>query len=195
MIPVLNPIDEPDDFDTRCRQRGATWLAGHPGSQKFPAYWQEFQPALEDGFSRRCGWLGVRITFGAVDHFISKNHRRDLAYEWSNYRYIAGTINSSKGIHDDALLDPFEVQSGWFEVILPSCQLKTTGALPSHLQAKADFTLKQLKLVNGPKVRKLRKGYYDEYKSGHLTKAGLREYAPLIADAVDQWEATGRRLL
>jgi hypothetical protein len=194
MIPVPNPIPEPSDFDTECRQKGTTWNTNHPASSGFPGYWQAFQSDLEDGFSHRCGWLAVYITFGAVDHFLSKHRRRDLAYEWSNYRYIAGTINSSKGTHDDALLDPFEVQPGWFEIILPSCQMKATNALPPHLQAKADFTLKQLKLVNGPKVRKLRKGYYDQYKSGHLTKPGLREYAPLIADAVDQWEASGRLL-
>lgn len=66
------------------------------------------------------------IAEGAVEHFLSKKNRPDLAYEWSNYRYIAGSVNGSKGTHDDKVLDPFEVQNGWFEVLVPSMQLVVT---------------------------------------------------------------------
>ncbi|MEO8616633.1 MAG: hypothetical protein ABI600_15930 [Luteolibacter sp.] len=193
MIPVPNPITEPSTFVTQCKKRGEDWLVANPNAKtsKYPGYWTEFQSDLEDGFSSRCGWLATKITFGQVDHYLSKKHHSDQTYTWSNYRYIAGSLNGSKGTHDAAILDPFDVQPGWFEVILPSCQLKLTSAIPAAFLTRAEFTLKQLKLVRGQKVRKLRKRYYDEYKSGMLTKIGLREYAPLIADAVDQWEASG----
>jgi hypothetical protein len=74
MIPVPNPIPEPQTFDHECRQKGALWLANNPTSKRFPGHWQAFQSELEDGFSRRCGWLAVHITFGAVDHFLCKDN-------------------------------------------------------------------------------------------------------------------------
>ena len=193
MIPVPKP-DEPKSFDADCRKPGNQWLAAHPGSKKFPSRWRQFQPDLEDAFSRRCGWWAVRITDGAVDHFLSKENHRDQAYEWKNYRYIAGSVNSSKGNHDDAVLDPFEIQAGWFEVILPSMQLIATAQVPPQLQAKADFTIKQLKLANGPKIRKIRKRYYEDFKANKLTPAGLADYAPLVAEAVQRWQQTGQPL-
>ncbi len=108
MIPVRRP-PKPRDFNRDCRTPGNQWLAANPGSNAFPDYWTKFQPDLEKAFACRCGWWAVRIADGEVDHYLSKKNHRRLAYEWSNYRYIAGSVNSSKGNHDDALLDPFEV--------------------------------------------------------------------------------------
>jgi hypothetical protein len=188
MIPV-SPPRKPRTFDRDCGMPGKQWLSANPTSKKFPAYWTKFHANLERGFSSRCGWWAVRITDGAVDHYLStKNHRR-LAYEWSNYRYIAAGVNSSKGNHDDALLDPFEVRAGWFEVILPSMQIVRTSQVSVHLQAKADFTVKQLKPANGYKIRKIRKGYYEDYKLKGLPMNLLRDYAPLVALAVEKWQA------
>src|SRR5208283_5268649 len=95
---------------------------------------------------------------------------------------------------DDQVLDPFEVQPGWFEVLLPSMQLVRTALVPAHLQAKADFTLQRLKLVSGPKVRRNRQRYYEDYKNQKLTPTGLRDYAPLVAEVVARWEAAGHLL-
>lgn len=194
MIAVTNPINEPTTFDANCRQRGAVWLAANPGSESFPSYWREFQPDLALGFGQRCGWWAMRIADGAVDHFHSKTGHRHSAYEWSNYRYIAPSVNSSKRVVDDLVLDPFEVQPGWFEVQLPGMQLVRTAALPPQLRDKADFTLQRLHLGNGPKVRRIRRLYYEDYKSGRLTFAGLSDFAPLLADAVQRWQATGQQL-
>ena len=177
-----------------CANPGNTWLAGHPTSNKFPAHWTKYQLQLATGFSDRCGWWAMRIAEGAVDHYLSKKFHRHLAYEWRNYRYISPSVNSSKRNLDDQILDPFDVQAGWFEVLLPSMLLKRTALVPPSLQAKADFTIKRLRLVRGHKVRRNRRIWYDDYKSGLITKAGLREYAPLVAEAVDRWEATGNPL-
>jgi len=186
MIPVPKPR-KPRNFDRDCRTPGNQWLAANPKAKNLPAYWTRFQPKLEAGFSSRCGWWAVRITDGAVDHYLSQKNYRHLAYEWTNYRYIAASVNSSKGNHDDALLDPFEVQAAWFEVILPSMQLVRTGQVPIQLQAKADFTIKQLKLDNGHKIRKIRRGYYEEHKVQGLRMNLLQDYAPLVALAVEKW--------
>jgi hypothetical protein len=199
MIPVANPIPEPDDFDQTCRKKGKEWLSKNPESpsHKFPGYWREFQDSLADGFTYRCGWSAMHIgTDGAVDHFHSRSgpRGRELAYEWSNYRYISTTINSSKQALDAEVLDPFEVQSGWFEVRLPSFQLIRTDQVPKALREKADYTIKRLKLVNGSKFIKNRKYWYQEYRRQGLPLDRLREYAPLVAEAIDRWVATGRPL-
>lgn len=136
----------------------------------------------------------MRIADGVVDHFLSKENHRRLAYSWKNYRYIAGTVNSSKKKLDDQVLDPFEVQPGWFEILLPSMQLVRTAAVPVPLQAKADTTLTKLKLGNGLKVRRNRKRWYEDYRDKGLPMNLLEEYAPLVADAVQRWIATGQPL-
>lgn len=129
----------------------------------------------------------MRIADGAVDHYFSKNFHRNRAYDWNNYRYISTSVNSSKHNKDDKVLDPFEIQPGWFEVQLPSMLLRRTAAVPAALQAKADFTIKELRLVSGHKVRRNRRGWYEDYKKGLITDAGLAAYAPLVAEAVKQW--------
>lgn len=194
MIPVANPISEPPNFDSECRAPGNVWVANNPNSEKFPNRWRQFQPELAEGFKDRCGWWAMRIADGHVDHFLSKNKRRDLAYEWSNYRYIAGTVNSSKKTLDDQLLDPFDIQDGWFEVLLPSMQLVTTPALPAPLLAKAFLTMEKLHLDNGRKVRRNRKRWYDDYKAGKITFVGLQDFAPLVADAVGKLLSTSQPL-
>jgi len=187
MIPIANPIRKPRNFTCDCEAPGKAWARAHPESNKFPSLWGKFERQLADGFHDRCGWWAMRIADGRVDHFLSKKFHRDLAYDWNNYRYIASIVNSYKGTHDDKILDPFEIQPGWFEVQLPSMLLKRTDLVPPALRAKADFTLKQLRLVNGYKVRRNRRRWYEDHKDRGLPLANLADYAPLVADAVTQW--------
>ncbi len=187
MIPVAHPIRRPRNFTQRCETPGKAWLAANPTAKKFHAYWQPFQPQIAEGFHDRCGWWAMRIADGAVDHYLSKKNHRHLAYDWSNYRYISTSVNSSKRNLDDQVLDPFEIQPGWFEVLLPSMLLRRTALVPPALQAKADFTIKQLRLKSGHKVRRNRRAWYEDYKNGKITPAGLASYAPLVAEAVTNW--------
>ena len=195
MIHVTNPIAEPGRFDTDCRKAGNTWLALHPGakSSDYPGYWTAFQEDLANGFQDRCGWWAMWIADGEVDHYWSKKNHPALAYQWSNYRYIAGTVNGSKGNHDDKVLDPFQVSGDWFEVIIPSMQLITTCELPDQFKVQAIFTLKQLHLCDGRKVVRSRKHWYESYrKYGSMDQ--LKLHAPLVAKAVQKWEASGKPL-
>jgi hypothetical protein len=89
-------------------------------------------------------------------------------------------LNSSKRDADDAVLDPFEVGAGWFEIILPSLQMRVTDAVPAAYRAKAEFTLTRLKLRDGERVIRWRKSWYDMFLSGRLTLDGLRGVAPLL---------------
>jgi hypothetical protein len=197
MIPVANPIPEPPDFDADCRIRGLVWRAARtladeiPKTSKYRNFWARYENHLAQAFHQRCGWGAMWIAEGDVEHFLSKKNRPDLIYEWSNYRYISGSLNGSKGNHDDKVLDPFEVRDGWFEVILPSMQLIVTDQVPTDLRDKACFTVKQLRLRDRTKLMRSRRKWYDQYKQGKLTLAGLEDFAPLVAKAVKKLQATG----
>jgi hypothetical protein len=197
MIPVPRP-PRPPNFDRDCLTPGNQWLAAHPNARanSFPAHWTKFSGELEAGFGFRCGWWAMEIQSGTVDHYLSKNKaaHRHFVYEWDNYRHAAPTLNSSKKELDDQVLDPFEVQPGWFKVLLFSMELVRTEAVPENLRTKADFTIKRLHLDKGPKLRLLRKRYYEKYKSAKINLAALQEFAPLVAEAVVEWNATGRPL-
>lgn len=75
---------------------------------------------------------------------------RQLAYEWSNYRFVDGAINSAKKpAWEGQLVDPFEVQADWFEILLPSLQLVLVAQLEQGLRARVEFTLDKLHLRRG----------------------------------------------
>lgn len=193
MIPVAQDA-EPAAFEEGCRKPGNDWLAANLDRKKgFRDYWTAFWENLAEAFHDRCGWWAMRIECGEVDHFLSKSKpaHRTLIYEWSNYRYIAPTVNKSKGTKDDRVLDPFEVEEGWFEVLLPSLELVVTRLIPAEKIDRARFTLRALHLARGAKVRRNRRRWYEDYKAGRITKAGLVAFAPLVAEAVQRREAAG----
>ena len=182
MIPVL-PVKEPVDFDALVRQRGGAWLAENP-SKPPKDLWSPFRPALAEAFKHRCGYAAIEIPYsGTVDHFLSCRHHRELAYEWSNYRYSFGSINSRKKNADNKILDPFEIQPNWFEVVIPGFLLKATAALPAALHGKARDTIKILAL-NGQEMIDARLRQYLRYKEEKITLPALFEIAPLVANAV-----------
>lgn len=185
MIPVPR-VQKPRGFDAKVKAPGNAWLAKNPAAARPPALWADYTAQLSDGFANLCGYAAMLDpTGGTVDHFLSFKHHRHLAYEWNNYRFASATLNSSKRDADDEVLDPFEVGAGWFEVILPSLQMRVTDAVPDAYRSKAEFTLKRLKLRDGERVIRWRKSWYDMYRSGQLSLDGLRGVAPLLAAAVE----------
>ncbi len=190
MIPVNRQVlqPEPADFDVKCRQKGQDWLQKNPqGTRKAKRpknYWSPFRTALADRFSNLCAYGAMHEPVGTVDHFQPVNADETLAYEWHNYRYASGWINSSKN-RCAAVLDPFDVQPGWFEVLLPSLQLVARKDLiPEALHPLADETLKRLHLCDDERIVRQRRQWLKLYEQGHLDWAGLQELAPLIAKAV-----------
>lgn len=189
MIPVKCVV-EPAEFDQAVRQPGQAWLKETPTADRPKPLWLDFIGPLEAGFESLCGYAAMLDpTGGTVDHFLSYKTRPDLAYEWGNYRFASATLNASKKNADDTVLDPYEVGAGWFEIILPSLQLRVTDAVPESCRPKADYTLKRLKLQDGERVIRWRRQWYEMYQTGKLTLEGLRRVAPLIAVAVERNEA------
>ncbi len=193
MIPVAK-VKKPKSFDKDVKTPGDAWLEANPKAVRPKALWGTFTSDLSDGFANRCGYAAMLDpTGGTVDHYLSFKRHRHLAYEWSNYRFASGTLNSSKSNADDAVLDPYEIGAGWFEVLLPSLQLVVTHAVPPGHRAKAEFTLARLKLRDGERVLRWRKSWYDMYIDGKLTLAGLRDVAPLVAAAIEKALQKGQR--
>ncbi|MEZ4299916.1 MAG: hypothetical protein R3B70_33520 [Polyangiaceae bacterium] len=122
---------------------------------------------------------------GTVDHWISLDSNRSLAYEWSNYRFVDGAVNSAKKPSwEGKLLDPFEVRDDWFELLLPSLQLVIVADLDPSTRARADFTLEKLRLRDGEDLIRQRREWLRMYELGELGLAGLLRVAPLLARAV-----------
>ncbi len=106
-----------------------------------------------------------------------------MAYEWSNYLCISGWMNSKKKDHV-GILDPFQLHDDWFEIILPSLQLRITENIPDEIRPAAEFTIKKLQLDQGERIIRLRSAWYDLYRTGLLSIDVLHKFAPLIARAV-----------
>jgi len=177
-------IPEPSEFDEKCRKEGNAWLAKNPDKKRPRDYWSPFKVDLANGFRNFCGYSVMYEPIATVDHFLSCANYRYLAYEWSNYRYVAGWINSSKKNLDDQILDPFEVEDNWFEILLPSLQLVLTDQVPLSHRTKAEFTLKRLGLDRDERVMRQREEWFNMYQNGEISFEGLAKKAPLIARAI-----------
>lgn len=180
----FEPVEKPADFAEKVEGPGATWLAEH-ASGRPRDLWSPFKPQLADAFRNLCAYSAMFEPVGTVDHFVSCDEDRTKAYSWSNYRYASGWINSSKNsLLSSEIFDPFVVEDGWFEILLPSLQLVATDRVPEGLRERAKFVLKRLHLRDNERVLRQRREWYRMYQEGELTLEGLRKKAPLIAAAV-----------
>ena len=106
-------VPEPEDFQDKARAPGVAWVAAHPDAKRPKDYWTPCKGALAEGFRGLCAYSAMYEPVGTVDHFVSWHEDRSKAYEWSNYRYSAAWINSSKSsVPSGYLLDPLEIEDG-----------------------------------------------------------------------------------
>lgn len=178
----VRPQPPPAGFDDRVRRPGEAWLAAHPQG-KPPGLWREVQPALADAFTRRCAYSAKCIDHdGEVDHFVSLAEDRGRAYDWSNYRYCDPRINKLKRDEPAAnLLDPFAVEDGWFELGDPDLRLHVTDRCPPELRARAEHTLRKLRLHDGDGALTGRRIWVERYEAGRAPIELIEEMAPLVA--------------
>jgi hypothetical protein len=157
MIPVPRS-EEPANFDEQVRQPGARWLAANPSVVRPRDFWTYCLPALREAFTNRCGYAAMYDpTGGTVDHYLSVKNHRAQTYEWNNYRFASDTLNKTKKNADAAVLDPHEIQVGWFEILLPSLQMRVTNFRPPdiapHFGAKAGFSAYRVRTNTCPVFR------------------------------------------
>lgn len=180
----FDEVPEPAAFRERAAVPGVQWLEEHPDGRP-PAYWTQFRIQLADGFNNLCAYAAMYEAVGTVDHFVSIDEDRSRAYDWSNYRFASAWANSRKSRAPSSdVLDPYAVEDGWFEVLLPSLQLVATDAVPPELRPRAEFVLDRLHLRDHVEVIRCREAWYSMYREGNLTLDGLAQKAPLIARAV-----------
>lgn len=183
MIAIDEP-NEPGTFDTACRQPGNTWLANNTTGDPPSRFWRPFVMDLCRGFNNRCGYSAMWDLNGTIDHYLSQDNHRHLAFEWTNFRYLAGWLNSSKQALDRQVLDPFKVKNDWFEIILPSLVMRLTPCVPNRIRPVAEFTLTRLRLADGDRIYEQRKIYYDDFVTKNRPVGWLDDFAPLLATAV-----------
>jgi hypothetical protein len=180
----FEPRPKPDGFEERVENRGAAWLAANPVGRP-RAFWGEFRHSLADAFGSLCAFSAMFEPVGTVDHFVSVDEDRSRTYDWTNYRFCAPWLNSSKlKLRSTQLIDPFDVTNEWFEVQLPSLQLVLTDQVPANERGRAQFVLDRLHLGHDERVVRQRREWYRMYEVGEIDLPGLARKAPLIAAAI-----------
>ncbi|KYF88487.1 hypothetical protein BE17_27280 [Sorangium cellulosum] len=175
---------EPARFDALVRQPGRRALAANV--EHLPPYWRECLDDLRDGYRGICAYLCVLVPRGtgarSVDHVAPKSKRRELAYEWSNYRFVCSLMNARKRDFDD-VLDPMEIPDGWFVLELSFLQVLPAEGLHDEARACVQATIERLKL-NDKECIAAREMYYTAYLDKGLTLELLQEWSPFVAREV-----------
>lgn len=155
---------------------------------RFPAYWTEVRPAdgrstlddMMDAYGQYCAYLAMRIERATgsptVDHFLAKERDWRLVYEWSNYRLSAACVNGAKGTRQ--VIDPFEVQAGWFELDLDTCFVRRGTSAPAAEHARIDETLA---IINLRQCVDQRREFISAYRDHEIDLQNVERYAPFIA--------------
>lgn len=158
--------DEPAHFDATVRRPGRKWLEDNAHRHPPRNLWSQVRDDLARAFHHRCAYLAIEIHHGQVDHFVPCSEDRGLAYEWSNYRYCDPQINSRKNrASSKDLLDPCTIQDDWFELLLPSLQLRVTDRCPPELRARAEATLVRLGLRDSEPLIRMRSAWLAHYEA------------------------------
>jgi len=157
-------------------------------ADKFPPYWTDVREAdgksvlddLMDKYDQYCAYLAMRIERATgsptVDHFVPKERDWQLVYEWSNYRLSAGCVNGAKSTKD--VVDPFEVQLGWFELDLDTFYVRRGAPAPPAEHARIDETLP---ILNLRQCLAQRGDFITRYRDKKIDLPHLEFYAPFIA--------------
>jgi hypothetical protein len=202
----VEPRSEPDDFDARVRQPGLSALAeltGQPPTIKrpgprrtkvadrvedlrhddLPPLWRVCLPQLAEAYLRICAYSCIYVEpitgNGTADHYVPKSLDARRAYEWANYRFACSRMNTRKGVAAE-VLDPFEVQDGWFQLELVRFQLLPAAGLASELVVRIETTIHLLGL-NDEDCKQTRARWYEDYQAGHVSLPFLERRFPLLA--------------
>jgi hypothetical protein len=201
------------DFDAEVRQPGLSALAelmGQPPTIRRPGprirkqasrlenlspevlrkydYWTRALDALHRAYRGICAYSCFYIEPIAgptVDHFvaITRTAPRD-AYEWNNYRLACSLMNACKNAFSD-VLDPFEVQDGWFELNLDTFEVEPAKGLNADSRKRVEDTRDRLKL-NSPECKHMRRRWFNMYwaprePSKPVPLWFFEEHAPFLA--------------
>lgn len=152
-------------------------------AKKFPTYWVECLPALMAAYNSTCAYSCFRIHevtgSRSVDHFAAKSQRWDKVYRWSNYRLAASLLNSRKNNFAD-VLDPFDIQVGWFQLELGGFQVLPNRNEAAGVQRLIQQTIDRLQL-NDPLFLSRRSSDAETYWNQDCSLAALQKESPFVA--------------
>ncbi len=177
----VEPQPEPPDFDSKVRQPGQSDLASSEGELR--PHWQHCALQLWHAYQGVCAYSSLYIPLGtgarSVDHLLPKSKHRDLAYEWSNYRLACLRMNARKNALE-RVLDPFEVQDGWFALELSTLQVIPAEGLPEDLRQRVEETIELLDL-NDDEFIQARAAYYAVFQSREVQFSYIQRRFPFLA--------------
>ena len=146
-------------------------------------YWTKAIPDLLNAYDRVCSFCCFRIHPASgtpsVDHMAPKSRAWNAVYEWTNYRLAALRMNARKG-KVVGIIDPFEVQPGWFALELTFGQVIPGPATVGDpaLRARIQHTIDALRL-NTFWEERLRD--IVAYADGNVSLRRLQEESPFVA--------------
>jgi hypothetical protein len=124
-----------------------------------------------------------------VEHFEPKDEFPELAYEWSNYRLVAGILNGRKGTNND-VLDPFTIEDGWFTIDFSSLMVKPGEHLDDVQKNRVWATINRLGLNEEQTCKKSRRRYVLLYCQRKFDLDHLRDEAPFLASELVRQDLT-----
>lgn len=151
-------------------------------ADQFPPYWTEVLDDLMAAYHEICAYSCFRIHpvtgVPSVDHFAAKSRDWRKVYLWSNYRLCSSKLNARKG---DArtVLDPFEVQPGWFQLELSFFQVVPNKNLPPKVKRRIQETIDRLGLNDFWSERQKDAA---RYRSRNISLQTLKEESPFVAE-------------
>lgn len=189
---------EPLQFDARVRRRGLRFLSRNPNpTQKQWGnhnYWTEVGFDLHAAYggicAYSCHWIAYDTGWKTTEHFLPKSHYPRLAYEWSNYRLVAGVLNGRKS--DNEILDPFQIENGWFTLKFPSLLVVPYPGLDSEIKQRVISTIDILGLNDEDTCMKSRAKYIEDYCKGDISFYYLSGEAPFIAKELERQNLVDR---
>ncbi len=187
MIPVVRQ-PEYGDFDREVRQPGLAFLARtrRPTTVSFRRgnYWSRARPHLRAAYSGQCAYTTMYLVDGgAVDHFLPKAKYPRLAYEWTNYRLARQKVNGHKG-NTEGVVDPFDVEVGWFVLRVPSCLICPGDELSGDLRRRVKTTINVLRLNADDLLVQERCNLLVELADGNVTMEFLDRWYPFLSTEV-----------
>ena len=183
----FEPVPEPADFHDGARTPGTAWLAAHPEAKRPPRLLDSLQRGRwHPASGASAPYSAMYEPVGTVDSLRELARRPIEGVRVGTTIAIAPDgINSSKQKASSAtLFDPYEIENGWFELLLPSLQLRISDTIPDAFRERAEHTLTRLHLRDDERVLRQRQEWHRMYRSGELTLEGLWKKAPLIAKAI-----------
>ena len=186
MMPV-RPQPEPEGFAELVRQPGSAFLKDvpHPKAKQWEnrEYWRRALCQMRKAYDCVCAysahWISPATGGHTIDHFLPRVDHPELAYEWTNFRYVALKFNARKGAKD--ILDPFRLEPDGFVLDFDSFLIRPNPDLASHQRMAVQHTIDVLKLNDDEDCVELRKDCIEWLRSGEISFVHLKRVAPFLA--------------